>query len=97
MTINEAYLVAKRTTVTSTYVPSMNPGLYATFPEPFPGYIGPFPGLLLTEILIFNPRLVQEIISYAQETSQEAQETFYRVQEPPLPPLKEQGTKNSLK
>ena len=37
MTINEAYLVALKTTVISTYIPVMNPGLYDTFPESFPG------------------------------------------------------------
>ena len=62
MTINEAYLVALKTTVISTYIPVMNPGLYDTLPESFLGYISPFPGLLLTEILIFNRRLVQETI-----------------------------------
>ena len=55
MTIYKAYLVALRATVTLTYIPVMTPGLYDTFP----GHIGPFPGLLLMEILIFNPRLVQ--------------------------------------
>ena len=29
------------------------------YPDTFPEYIGPFPGLLLMEILIFSPRLVQ--------------------------------------
>ena len=55
MTIYKAYLVALRATVTLTYIPVMTPGLYDTFP----GHIGPFPGLLLMEILIFNHRLVQ--------------------------------------
>ena len=54
MTINEAYLVALKTTVISTYIPVMNPGLYDTFPESFPGYIGQFPGHLLTEILFLT-------------------------------------------
>ena len=31
MTINEAYLVALRATVTLTYIPVMAPGLYDTF------------------------------------------------------------------
>ena len=39
MTINEAYLVVLKTTVISTYIPVMNPGLYDTFPESFPGCI----------------------------------------------------------
>ena len=65
-------------------------------PDTFPGYIGPFPGLLLMEILIFNPRLVQwsggkisvlpskevkEMGQYAQETCQEVQETCLGIQE----------------
>ena len=29
-------------------------------PDKFPGYIGPLPGLLLMEILLFYPRLVQQ-------------------------------------
>ena len=62
MTINKAYLVALRATVTLTSILGMAPGPYDMFPDSFPGYIGPFPGLLLTEILIFNPRLVQETI-----------------------------------
>ena len=43
----------------------MFPGSPDRFPGPpgppdmFPVYIGPFPGLLLMERLIFNPRLVQ--------------------------------------
>ena len=47
MTINEAYLVALRATVTLTYIPVMSPGLYDTFPGPpetFPGHIRWFPG-----------------------------------------------------
>ena len=40
MTINEAYLVALKTIVISTYIPEMNPGLYDTFPESFPVYKG---------------------------------------------------------
>ena len=50
MTINEAYLVALRATITVTYVPVMTPGLYDTFPahpETFPGHIGWFPGLYI--------------------------------------------------
>ena len=58
-------------------------------PDTFPEHIGPFPGLLLMEIFIFNPRLVQcyggkisilpskevkEMDQYAQETCQECQE-----------------------
>ena len=42
MTINEAYLVALRATVTLTYIPEMAPGFYDTFPwhpETFPGHI----------------------------------------------------------
>ena len=62
MTIDKVYLVAIRATVILTFIPVMVRGLYDTFPESFPGYIGPFPGLLLTEILIFNRRLVQETI-----------------------------------
>ena len=50
MTIYKAYLVALRATVTLTYIPVMTPGLNDTFR----GHIGPFPGLLLMEILIFN-------------------------------------------
>ena len=59
MTVIEAYLVAPGTSVTLNYIPVMTPGLYDTFPgtpHKFPGHIGPFPGLLLMEILIFNPR-----------------------------------------
>ena len=46
MSINEAYLVALRATVTLTYIPVMAPGLYNTFPGPpvtFPGHIRWFP------------------------------------------------------
>ena len=43
MSINEAYLVALRATVTLTFIPVMVPRLYDTFPKSFPGYIGPFP------------------------------------------------------
>ena len=53
MTINEAYLVALRATVTLTHIPVMTPGLNATFPETpetFPGHIGSFPGPLWMEI-----------------------------------------------
>ena len=42
MTINQAYLVALRATVTLTYIPVMTPGLYDTFPGPpetIPGHI----------------------------------------------------------
>ena len=56
MTINEAYLVALRATITLTYVPVMTPGLYDTFPahpETFPGHIGWFPGPFWMEILTF--------------------------------------------
>ena len=56
MTINEAYLVALRATVTLTYIPVMAPGLYDTFPWPpetFPGHIRWFPGPFLIEILVF--------------------------------------------
>ena len=56
MTINEAYLVALRATITVTYVPVMTPGLYDTFPAPpetFPGHIGWFPGPFLVEIWTF--------------------------------------------
>ena len=56
MTINEAYLVALRATITLTYVPVMIPGLYDTFPahpETFPGQIGWFPGPFWMEILTF--------------------------------------------
>ena len=56
MTINEAYLVALRATVTLTYIPVMTPGLYDRFPGPpetFPENIGWFPGPFLMEILIF--------------------------------------------
>ena len=55
MTANYAYLDAPGATVTLNFIPVMTPGLYDTFP----GHIGPFPGLLLMEILIFNHRLVQ--------------------------------------
>ena len=58
MNIYKAYLVALRATVTLTYIPVMTTGLYDTFPGPpdtFPVYIGPCPGLLLMEILIFYP------------------------------------------
>ena len=50
MTANYAYLDAPGATVTLNFIPVMTPGLYNTFP----GHIGPFPGLLLMEILIFN-------------------------------------------
>ena len=50
MTANYAYLDAPGATVTLNFIPVMTPGLYDTFP----GHIGPFPGLLLMEILIFN-------------------------------------------
>ena len=56
MTINKAYLVALRATVTLTYIPVMTPGHYDTYPglpEIFPGNIGSFPGRFLMEILIF--------------------------------------------
>ncbi len=56
MTINEAYLVALRATVTLTYIPVMTPGLYDRFPGPpetFLENIGWFPGPFLMEILIF--------------------------------------------
>ena len=43
MTINKAYLVALRATVTLTSIPGMAPGPYDMFPDSFPGYIGPFP------------------------------------------------------
>ena len=61
----------------------------------FLGYIGPFPGLLLMGILIFNPRLVQwsggkisispskevkEMDQYAQETCQEEVKEVLEVQ-----------------
>ena len=42
-------------TITLNYIPVMTPGPYDTFPgtpDTFPEYIGPFPGLLLMEILI---------------------------------------------
>ena len=73
----------------------MFPGSPDRFPGPpgshdmFLGYIGPFPGLLLMGILIFNPRLVQwsggkisispskevkEMDQYAQETCQDCQD-----------------------
>ena len=58
MTINEAYLVALRATVTINYIPVMTPGLIDTFPgttDTFPGHICHFPGLLSMEILIFYP------------------------------------------
>ena len=67
MSINEAYLVALRATVTLTYIPVMAPGLYDTFPWPpqtFPGHIRWFPGNI--------DILTQETIHYAQEMSQEA-------------------------
>ena len=57
MIANEAYLDGLGATVTLNYIPVMTPGLYDTFPDTpdtFPGHIGPFPGLLLMEILIFN-------------------------------------------
>ena len=57
MTIYKADLVALRATVTLIYIPVMTPGLYDTFP----GHIGPFPGLLLMEILIFYPRTIEPI------------------------------------
>ena len=71
------------------------PGSPDRFPGPpgshdmFLGYIGPFPGLLLMGILIFNPRLVQwsggkisispskevkEMDQYAQETCHDCQD-----------------------
>ena len=56
MTINEAYLVTLRATITVTYVPVMTLGLYDTFPahpETFPGHIGWFPGPFLVEIWTF--------------------------------------------
>ena len=59
MTIYKADLVALRATVTLTYIPVMTPGLYDTFP----GHIGPFPGLLLMEILIFYPRTIEPIFA----------------------------------
>ena len=65
MTVNEAYLDAPGATVTLNYIPVMTPGLYDTFPDTpdtFPGHIGPFPGLLLMEILLLR----------SQEMSQEA-------------------------
>ena len=43
MTINKAYLVALRATVTLTSIPGMAPGLYDMFPGPpdmSPGYSG---------------------------------------------------------
>ena len=46
MTINKAYLVALRATLTLTSIPGMAPGLYDMFPDSFPGYIGPFPHFL---------------------------------------------------
>ena len=78
------------------------PGPPNRFPGPtdtFPCYIDIFPGLILMEMLIFYPRLVQwsggkisifpsemaqETIQYGQEMSQDAQETCHRVQEPSL-------------
>ena len=45
MTINEAYLVALRATVTINYIPVTTPGLIERFagtPDTFPGHIGPF-------------------------------------------------------
>ena len=59
MTINKAYLGALRATVTLNYIPVMTLRLHDMFPstpDMFPGHIGPFPGLLFVEILIFNPR-----------------------------------------
>ena len=56
MTINEAYLVALRDTVTLNYIPLMSPGLYDMFPghpETFPGHIRWFPGPFWIKILIF--------------------------------------------
>ena len=64
MTINEAYLVALRATVTLTYIQVMTPGLYDTFPgspETFPGHIRSFPGAFLMEILIFYPKTIEPI------------------------------------
>ena len=46
MTIDKVYLVAIRATVILTFIPVMVRGLYDTFPESFPGYIGPFPHFL---------------------------------------------------
>ena len=40
MTINKAYLVALRATVTLTSIPGMAPGLYDMFPDSFPGQLG---------------------------------------------------------
>ena len=62
MIINEAYLVAL--TVTLNYIAVMTPGHYDTFPgtpDTFPVHIGPCPGLLLVEILIFYPRNIEPI------------------------------------
>ena len=56
MTINEAYLVALRATITLTYVPVMTPGLIDTFPAhpvTFPGHIGWVSGPFLVEIWTF--------------------------------------------
>ena len=64
MTINDAYLVALRATVTLTYIPVMTPGLYDTFPGPpetFPGHIGSFPGRFWMEILIFYLQTIKQI------------------------------------
>ena len=52
MTINGAYLVALRATVTLTYIPVMTPGLYDTFPGPpetFPGHPEDIQTLELTQ------------------------------------------------
>ena len=64
MTVNEAYLVALVATVTLNYIPVMTLRLLDMFPstpDMFPGHIGPFPGLLLMEILIFYPRTIEPI------------------------------------
>ena len=56
MTINEAYLVALRATVTLTYIPVITLGLCDTFPglpKKIPENIGWFPGSFLMKILIF--------------------------------------------
>ena len=64
MTINKAYLVALRATVTLTYIPVMTPGHYDMFPglpETFPGNIGSFPGPFFMEILIFYLQTIEPI------------------------------------
>ena len=66
MTINKAYLVALRATVTLSYIPVMTPGLFDKIPGPpetFLGHIRQFPGPFFMEIFFPVLQLLKHIIN----------------------------------